>query len=458
MFAAYRSGVSIIAQVVRFTPPATGSSAWASAARLVRATGFGATGKSVDAAAAMGSATYLAKALAADPAADRGALATPPPDLQVLPGLGKDADVAARKSRNEQIARESQELASWWLRRMVAVEQPLGERLTFCWHNHFATSSAKVRTARWMLAQNQKLRTMGRGDFHTLALAMLTDAAMLDWLDGEQNTVGAPNENLSREFLELFALGHGDGYTEQDVREGARALTGWRINPDGSTAVRPKLHDDGIKTMLGVTGNLDEKGYCDAALAPSAAARYLTTRMYGQLVSDHAPTVAVVQAGVAGYGAGRSVSGLLTALLGSPDFTAAQGTRVIGPVEWLVGALRALQVPVEKQATVSGALGVLRGLGQLPFQPPNVSGWPSGAAWLSTAAADLRMTTAMSLAAKANLDVVSAAAQSERVAATGYLLGIGRWSDRTAAVLKGFVADPQRLVTVALNTAEYLTY
>lgn len=256
----------------------------------------------------------------------------------------------------------------------------------------------------------------------------------------------------------MFALGHGDGYTEQDVREGARALTGWRTNPDGSTVLRPARHDDSVKTLLGVTGNLDEKGFCSAALAPAAAPKYLVTRMYGQLVSDHAPTVAAVSAGVAGYGSGRSIPGLVTALLGSPDFAAAAGTRVIGPVEWLVGALRALKVPMAKDSTVHGAVTVLRGLGQLPFSPPNVSGWPTGAAWLSTAAADLRMSTAVSFAAKADLDAISSAAPAGRIEATGYLLGIGSWSDRTAAVLKGFTADPKRLVAVALNSPEYLTY
>lgn len=458
MFASYRRNVPHQQPVLRYAPPATGSSAWASAARLVRATGFGGTGAAIDAAAALGTAGYLNKTLAADPAHDAGALATPAPELEIVPPIGKAPDAAARKAHSSAIIQQNQRLYSWWLRRMVAVEQPFAERLTFYWHEHFATSNAKVRNARWMLAQNQKLRTLGRGDFHTLALTMLSDAALLFWLDGQQNVVGAPNENLSREFLELFALGHGDGYTEQDVREGARALTGWRIAADGSTTMRAALHDNGVKTMLGVTGNLDEVGYCDAALAPATAARYLTTRMYGQLVSDHAPTVAAVQAGVVGYGAGRSITGLLAALLGSADFAAAAGTRVIGPVEWLVGALRALKVPMEKQSTVSRALAVLGGLGQQPFLPPNVSGWPSGAAWLSTAAADLRMTTAMTLAGQADLDSISSAAQSERIAATGYLLGIGQWSDRTAAVLKTFVADPRRLVTVALNSAEYLTY
>ena len=295
----------------------TAADSWATAARLVRRTGFGATGAAVDAAAALGSTKYLATVLAADPARDRGAVATPPPQFEAIAKLDKGADITARKARNKQLRGQLQELAGWWVRRMVAVDQPFGEKLTFCWHNHFATSATKVRKADWMLAQNQKLRSMGRADFRPLALTMLTDAAMLFWLDGQKNTVGAPNENLSREFMELFALGHGDGYTEQDVREGARALTGWRIKPDGSTVMRPKLHDNDPKTLLGVTGNLDDVGYCDAILARPASPRYLVTRMYGQLVSDHAPTVAAVNAGVAGYGSERSMSGMLSAMLGS---------------------------------------------------------------------------------------------------------------------------------------------
>jgi uncharacterized protein (DUF1800 family) len=221
--------------------------------------------------------------------------------------------------------------------------------------------------------------------------------------------------------------------------------------------MRPKLHDNDPKTLLGVTGNLDDVGYCDAILGRPASARYLVTRMYGQLVSDHAPTVAAVNAGVAGYGSGRSISGMLSALLGSTDFTAAAGTKIISPVEWLVGAVRALQVPVPDQAAAVKLLAALRGLGQLPFYPPNVSGWPSGAAWLSTAAADLRMTTAVTLVRKANLEAVSGAAPTNRVDAVRHLLGVPVWSARTATVLKDAVADPPRLVTIALNTPEYLT-
>ena len=430
---------------------------WAVAARLVRRTGFGATGVAVDAAAAMGASRYISAILAADPARDRGALATPPPQFEEIAKAGKAADTAARKANNVQRRGQLQELAGWWLRRMVAVERPFGEKLTFYWHNHFATSATKVRNAGWLLAQNEKLRSMGRGDFRPLALAMLTDAAMLFWLDGQKNSVGAPNENLSREFMELFALGHGDGYTEQDVREGARALTGWRINADGSTALRPQLHDTGSKTMLGVTGDLDDVGYCDAILARAASPRYIVTRMYGQVVSDNAPTLAAVNTGLAGYGSARSISGMLGAMLGSTDFTGSAGSKVIGPVEWLVGVVRALHVPVPDQKSAIKLINILTGLGQTPFYPPNVSGWPSGAAWLSTAAADLRMTSAAKLVQTADLDSLSGLSPGSRVEAVRHLLGVPAWSARTAAVLADAVADPARLATIAVNTPEYLT-
>ena len=222
-------------------------SQWESAARLVRRTGFGASGADVDAAVRMGTARYVSSVLAADPAADPGARATPPPQFTPIDYVGAGAGKAAKKQLNKQRKDQLRAMTAWWVRRMVAVQTPFGEKLTFHWHNHFATSAKKVKDPGLMLEQNAKLRTLGRGDFHALAYAMLTDAAMLRWLDGQQNTSKAPNENLSREFMELFTLGHGDAYTETDVREGARALTGWRASSGGSTEFRTDLHDNRVE-------------------------------------------------------------------------------------------------------------------------------------------------------------------------------------------------------------------
>ncbi len=433
------------------------SAEWIATARLLRRTGFGTTGSAVDQAVKAGTSATVAAMLGADPATDPGVRATPAPTFAAIAAPPKGATKEQRQQRNQAQGAQLTQLTTWWIRRMIAAEQPFVEKLTFGWHNHFATAATKVRTASWLLTQNETLRRLGRGDFRSLALAMLTDAAMLRWLDGERNTAKAPNENLSREFMELFTLGHGDGYTETDVREGARALTGWRIAADGTTSVRAPLHDNGSKTVLGRTGNLDAAGFCDAVLGAPAGPRYLATRWWGQLASDTAPPSAVLDRLVAAYGADRNLAALFRALLTDPQFAAAAGTSVLRPVDWLIGTVRALRVPVADDAAARKLITVLRALGQIPFYPPNVSGWPSGHAWLSSAAADARVQTAATLAKAANLDAIRQAGPSDRVDATGYLLGIGAWSGRSRGVLAGHTADPGRLVTVALTTPEYLT-
>ncbi|MEP6599106.1 MAG: DUF1800 domain-containing protein [Actinomycetota bacterium] len=430
----------------------THSAQWITTARLLRRTGFGTTGAAVDASVPIGAAATVASMMSAPSTAP-----LPPPSFEPVAQLSKGASKEERHKRNEQLRAQLTELTTWWLRSMIATPHPFTEKLTFLWHNHFATAANKVRYAPLLLAQNQTFRRLGRGDFRALALAMLTDAAMLRWLDGEKNTAKAPNENLSREFMELFTLGHGDDYTETDVREGARALTGWRIAPDGSVAMRAKLHDTGTKTVLGVTGNLDQVGFCDAVLAGPSSARFVATRMWGQLVSDQPPPSAVVDRLVAAYGPRRGLSALLTTMLTAPEFAAARATTVIGPLEWVVGAVRALHVPIDDVAAAKKILVVLRALGQIPLYPPNVSGWPNGHAWLSTAAADTRMQAAVAFADAADLSALSSTAQSQRVDAVGHLLGIGEWTTRSRSVLSGAAGNPQRLAALALNTPEYLT-
>lgn len=431
--------------------------AWLDAARLARRTGFGATGPEVDAVVAVGRPVFLAAALAADPAADPGLVGLVTPDVSFVGRAGKNSDPAAKKAGIAQAKAQLAELTGWWLRRMAMASSPVTEKVTFVWHNHFATAASKVRSAALMLEQNQTLRQHGRGNFRTLALSMLTDPAMLYWLDGQKNVLGSPNENLSREFMELFTLGHGNGYSEQDVKDGARALTGWTINRAGQAQKVPAKHDTAAKTVLGVTGDLDETGYCDAILAQPAAAEHIVARTYGQLGSDDPLPAAKLSAVASRFASTWDISEMLTGLLTSDDFAAARGRAVISPVEWLVGAVRALRVPLDDDATVKRLGVVLQGLGQLPFYPPSVGGWPAGQAWLSTAAADARFATAAALVKKADLDTISAAAPAGRVDAVGYLLGVGAWSERSRATLQDSVSKPGQLVAIALNTSEYLT-
>jgi uncharacterized protein (DUF1800 family) len=434
----------------------TQSAQWLAAARLIRRTGFGATGTDVDTLVRGGLTSYLDSTL--HPSTDPGVTATPMPVIAPLPALGKGAVREDKLKQNQQRREQLQTLTYWWLARMVAVQHPFTERITFGWHNHFATAATKVRSAPAMAHQNATLRHLGTGDFRTLAQAMLVDPAMLYWLDGQKNTVKGANENLAREFMELFALGHGDGYTETDVREGARALTGWRIATDQVSALlKSKLHDQTSKTVLGATGNLDQAGYCDAVLGRPASAAHVCGRWYDQLVSDTPPDAATVARLVSAYGSGRDLSAMFRAIYTDQSFAHAANSIVAGPVEWLIGAARALKVPMtaDNQKKFAGAL---RSLGQLPFYPPNVSGWPSGHAWLSTAAADLRTQAAAALTKAGDLSFVSSAPASQRIDAAGYLLGIGNFSDQSAKALQPLVNDPPRLMTVALNSPEYLVH
>jgi uncharacterized protein (DUF1800 family) len=349
------------------------------------------------------------------------------------------------------------ELSQWWLRRMVAAQQPIHEKLTLLWHNHFATSAQKVRFAAYMAAQNQKLRSLSLGDFRTLAYAMLTDAAMLRWLDAQTNTAKAPNENLAREFMELFTLGHGNGYTEDDVRQGARALTGWVIRPTGQTMVVPKRHDRTAKTIFGVTGNFDAAGFCDTVLAQPKSPQYVAGRLWQQLASDTQPSPQALDRFVTAYGGHRDLRALTRAILTDDEFINSRAAIVNTPVEWLVGVIRTLRVPVDSPARMKMVNTTLRALGQRPFYPPDVGGWPHGRVWMSTASADVRMRAASQLARAGDLSSVEDAAVDDRIDAVGYLIGVGAWSDRTVAALDPLVRKPAQLVAAAVNTPEYLT-
>ena len=424
---------------------------------MLRRSGFGATGPQIDALVGRDWYAHLDAILGLDPDRDPGAVATPRPTPVTPPLPGHGARASDLDAFTDKLAVQMHELTSWWIRRMAAVEEPVHEKLTFLWHNHFATSAQKVPVAEWMGQQNQTLRTLKLGDFRTLAVAMLSDAAMLYWLDGVSNTAARTNENLSREFMELFTLGHANGYSEVDVREGARTLTGWYIGYGGSTRVAHGFHDGATKTILGRTGNFDHTEFCDVVLSQPQSAAFVAGRLWRQLASDEPASPATLSRLIAAYGPRRDLRALTKAILLDPEFASATGTMVCSPVEWTVGVIRSLKVPLADPHLMDAILIALTVMRQRPFYPPDVNGWPQGPAWLSTIGTAARVWAAEKFASLGDLSTVEQAARTDRVDAVGYLIGVGGWTDRTAAVLDGLADDPRRMVAAAVNSPEYLT-
>ncbi|WP_328998299.1 DUF1800 domain-containing protein [Kribbella sp. NBC_00709] len=395
------------------------------------------------------------------PASDAAAAAVrpptglePPEGVQKPEGAKKQGgaktpqDKDAKKAANKQRAAQERKLTIWWLDRMV-VSRTAGERLTWFWHGHFATSNQKVRNAAWMLAQNQTQRTLALGRFGDLARAMVVDTAMIRWLDGQKNRKGSPNENLAREFMELFTLGIGH-YQEADVAQAARCLTGWVLRKDVATFQRRRF-DSGTKTLLGKTGDFDAKGFAGLALAQPASAGFVIGRLWFRLVSATPPDAATVARLSSAYGVNREVKSLLMAMAAEPAFKDPASSLVKEPVEWAVGLLRALRLQPSKleEKEQTKLLAGLRGMGQLPFRPLSVGGWPAGASWLTTSAGVTRLQLAQQLARKADLSGVK---NAEDVAA---LLGVDGWSERTKSALAG-VKDPAQLTAVAACAPEYV--
>lgn len=428
--------------------------------RLYDRLGFSAGGERLAAAQRRGFADGVARLLRPS-GTDAGVTRTPPPDLPVLTRPAEGADDASRAARKEYRRRrraQQQAAAWWWLERMAAADQPARERLTWFWHGHFATSMQKVKRAELMLRQNETLRRLGMGDFGSLAQAMVVDPAMLVWLDGNDNTAGAPNENLAREFMELFTLGR-DGYAESDVREGARALTGWTLERDtGRAVLRRRRHDSGAKTVLGRTGEMGAEEFVAAVLEQPGCAPFVTGRLWSRLVSAEPPAPAVRDRLVEAYGAGRDITALLAALVREPAFTDPASGLVKQPVEWLVGLFRALALSpaaltAEQRKRV---LGQLRGLGQVPFRPPSVAGWPQGGAWLTGAAALARTNAARLLAGAADLSALGRTSARHRPEAARRLLGVDRWTERTRSALAQVADRPAAVVAVAACSPEYV--
>jgi uncharacterized protein (DUF1800 family) len=287
------------------------------------------------------------------------------------------------------------DLQRWFILRMIYSKRPLEEKMTLFWHGVLTSSYHEVdKNYSLILKQNDLLRTHALGRFDDLIHAITLDPAMMWYLDLRSNTVRAPNENYARELMELFTMGIADpaghpNYTQDDVEASARALTGWRITPStGDVGFTPRLFDARTKTLLGHTGSLGLDDVVKIVCAHPATPYHLAWRMWSFFAYATTPTDSVLQPLVDAYNQqNHSIVAMMRALLTSPAFydEKAYRQRVKSPAEFVVGAIRALEMPLNGQALPQ----VLTAMGQEIFNPPNVSGWDGdkdSSNWMSTQA------------------------------------------------------------------------
>jgi uncharacterized protein (DUF1800 family) len=281
---------------------------------------------------------------------------------------------------------------------MMLSPDPLGERLTLMWHNHFATSNRKVQNLVWMRGQNDLFRRHARAPFGELLRAVVKHPAILAWLDADSNRKGHPNENLARELLELFTLGIGN-YGEEDVKQAARALTGWTI-VGGQFGFRQERHDDGEKTVLGRRGKIGGDELLSMLIEHPATARRLAWRIchtfMGEDVVDRQALLELADGLVSRK---LDIGWAVETVLRSERFFSDGNlrARVLGPAEYIVGALRAFELCDPPPSTLLLAEWSQR-MGQDHFYPPNVGGWSEGRAWLGSRAIIARANFASALA------------------------------------------------------------
>ena len=292
------------------------------------------------------------------------------------------------KRRMQQEERQLQrqrmmELRGWWFRRMAKGPRPFQEKMVLFWHGHFATSVEKVRDAYYMWRQNELFRRLATGNWLQLLVDVARDPAMLIWLDQAQSRKDHPNENFAREVMELFALGEGH-YTEKDVTEAARALTGWSLNREEQQFIdRPRAHDNGTKTFLGKSGDLDGNDVLAQIVNQSQAARFITAKLWN-FFAGAMPSAELTTELATVFRQNNNYFGpFLRVMFRSEEFysRALIRNQVKSPVQWLVGSVRMLESELPPPIV---CWGLTRTLGQDLFAPPNVKGWDGGLAWITT--------------------------------------------------------------------------
>ena len=298
-----------------------------------------------------------------------------------------------RKKLRDQSRDDIKSLNLTWLDQMVNSDQQLREKMAFFWHGHFASRNLNILYQQQLL---DILRRNALGSFATMLREVSKSAAMINFLNNNQNRKDHPNENFAREVMELFTLGRGN-YTENDVKEAARAFTGWGVNLSGEFAFRKFQHDTGNKTVLGRTGNLDGDAVLNILLEEKTTATYIAKKIYRFFVNDKPDAAKVAWLGNRFYESNYDIGQLMRDIFSSDWFydPINIGCHIKSPVELIAGIQRMLPM---KLGNTEAPLVLQRLLGQMLFYPPNVAGWPGGENWIDSSSLMLRLRLPIMLA------------------------------------------------------------
>ena len=293
-----------------------------------------------------------------------------------------------RQRREREDRQQVASMQRWWLRRMIETPRPLEEKMTLFWHGHFATGYRKIEDSYHMLMQNMLFRRHAVGNFRELTHGIIRDPAMIAYLDNQQNRKQAPNENLARELMELFTLGEGHAYTEDDIKEGARALTGYAFEDD-EFIFRPRQHDDGAKRILGRTGTFNGEDFVDIILSQPEASQFICWKLYRFFVNDMPgePTddgqAYVLKLARQLRDGKYELQPVLMTMFKSEHFydPANMACQIKSPTQLVVQAIRSLRTPPRRLEALLSASDLM---GQNILNPPSVKGWDGGRAWINT--------------------------------------------------------------------------
>lgn len=300
----------------------------------------------------------------------------------------KEANAEMKKFFQKQNKEENTEIILKWYQNMISGESELREKMTFFWTGIFATRTA---VSRFNLQLLNIIKENALGNFGDLLLAVSQSPSMLQFLNNQQNRKDHPNENFAREVMELFTMGRGN-YTETDIKEAARAFTGWSFTPKGEFIMRPRLHDFGNKTFLGKTGNFDGKDILGIILEQKATAQYIAKRMYQFFVNEKIDEKQVSQLAEKFYQSKYDIKTILNEIFTSKWFFDEKniGTKIKSPIELMVGIQKMLPISIQHPKIL---IIYQKLLGQTLLYPPNVAGWPSGKAWIDSSTLMLRLKT-----------------------------------------------------------------